>query len=191
MRKIFLDIGGWNGASAEFFLKYHPESKFYEIFTFEPDRENIRYIKKKNLPITLIPKSAWSNNGIMKFYPGGAMKGSGGTMYSQKTTGNINPKKFYEVQTIDIAEFIKNNFIESDYIIMKMNCEGCEYEIIPHLQIRGLIPWMNKWFIQWHWEKLRMKQPDHLKISKLIPEFYEWDCQCHESSFKTKFLESL
>ena len=191
MRKIFLDIGGWNGASAVFFRKHHPQGAEFEIFTFEPDKGNIASIMAKNLPVTLIPKSAWSSTGKMRFYPGGAMPGSGGTMYSQKTTGNVNPNKYYEVDTIDLGAFITDNFKKTDFIILKMNCEGCEYEIIPHLARLDLISWIDKWYVQWHWEKLKMSATDHIKVFNLTPEHYEWDCQCHESSFKTKFLESL
>lgn len=191
MRKIFLDIGGWNGASAIFFRKYHPQGSEFEIFTFEPDKKNIQTIKSKKLPITLIEKAAWSRNGKIKFYPGGAMPGSGGTLYSQKTTGNINPKVFYEVEAIDIAEFINKNFIKTDYIILKMNCEGAEYEIIPHLKKMGMIDWIDKWFVQWHYEKLKMSKERHISTASILPEWHEWDCQCHELTFKDKFIKSL
>jgi FkbM family methyltransferase len=191
MRKIFLDIGGWNGASAIFFRKYHPQGLEFEIFTFEPDHKNIQVIKSKKLPITLIEKAAWSSNGKIKFYPGGAMPGSGGTLYSQKTTGNINPKNFYEVHSIDIGEFIQTNFNKSDYIILKMNCEGAEYEIIPHMKRNGLIDWIDKWYVQWHWEKLKMFKEQHALIISMLPEWHPWDCQCHELTFKDKFIKSL
>ena len=81
MRKIFLDIGGWTGKSAEFFIKTHPQGSDFEIFTFECDRRNIETIKSKKLPITLIEKAAWSSNGKIKYYWG---NDDGGTMYSTK-----------------------------------------------------------------------------------------------------------
>ena len=95
------------------------------------------------------------------------------------------------METIDLAEFIKTNFTESDYIILKINCEGCEYEIIPHLQKNGLIDWVNKWYIQWHYEKIRLNTAEHDRIRGMIPISYEWDCQCNEATFADKFKATL
>jgi FkbM family methyltransferase len=191
MRKIFLDIGGWNGASAIFFRKYHPEGKDFEIFTFECDRKNIQTIKSKNLPITLIEKGAWSYTGTKIFYYSGSHTQAGGTMYPRKTTGGIKPSNNYVVGVIDIAQFIRANFYREDHIIMKLNAEGAEYEIIPHLKRNNLIDWINKWYVQWHWEKIKMSLKDHKKVEEMIPTSCDWDCQCNEESFKHKFLNSL
>jgi FkbM family methyltransferase len=191
MRKIFLDIGGWNGASVEFFLKYHPEAKEFEIYTFECDRKNIIILNNRHLPINLIKKAAWSSDGVVRFYPGGNMPQSGGTLYKEKTTGKVNPNRFYEVESIDLAKFIKNNFTKESYIICKMNCEGAEYELIPHLKKNNLIEWIDKWYVQWHYDKIKMNEEEHLSVVRMLPDYNEWDCQCNEKVFKNVFLKSL
>lgn len=188
MRKIFLDIGGWNGKSSIFFRENHPEGDSFEIFMFECDKQNIESIKSKNLKITLIEKAAWCFNKKVKYYYG---NNDGGSLYSTKKTGKINPKNFYEVDAIDLAEFIINNFNKDDYIIIKMNCEGAEYELIPHLQKNNIIDWINKWYIQWHWSKIGLDELTHNNIKKLIPKSFEWECQTNEQLFITKFKQSL
>ena len=186
-RKIFLDVGGWTGKSAEFFRANHPEGKDFEIFTFECDKRNIETIKSKNLPITLIEKAAWTYNGKVNYYYG---MDDGGTMYATKKTGHINPANYYEVDCIDLAEFIRDNF-EGNYIILKLNCEGGEYQIIPHLQKNGLIGWVDKFYIQWHWHKIGMSESEHNIVQRLIPECFEWDCQVNEATFKDRFKKTL
>lgn len=191
IRRIFLDIGGWNGASAVFFRKYHPRGSEFEIFTFECDKKNIETIKKRQLPITLIEMAAWVYTGAIDFYYSGSHTQAGGTLYSQKKTGGISPGKYYKVPCLDLAEFIKLNFKKEDEIIIKMNCEGAEYDIINHMFKNDLITWVNKWYVQWHWDKINMSVLEHNRICNMLPEWHEWDCQCHEDTFKTKFQNSL
>lgn len=188
MRKIFLDIGAWNGSSTSFFRENHPDEKNFEIYMFECDKRNIEKIKNKDLNAILIEKAAWSSNGIQKYYYG---LDDGGTLYSTKITGNINPKNYHEIETIDLAEFITSNFSKDDYIIIKMNCEGAEYEIIPHLQKKNLIEWIDKWYVQWHWHKIKLDKAVHDDIVKLIPKSFSWGAQINSDAFINKFKQSL
>lgn len=188
MRKIFLDIGAYNGVSVEFFLANHPQAKEFEIFCFECDERNIATLQSKNLPIDLIEAAAWSRNGYVDYYYG---KDDGGTMYPKKSTGNISLERHHYVECIDLAEFIKGNFIKSDYIILKMNCEGAEYELIPHLKAKNLINWISKWYIQWHAEKIGISGILHKVIQSMVPKYYTWDCQGGDPAFIQIFKDSL
>jgi len=187
MRKIFLDIGAYNGVSVEFFLKNYPASQGFEIFSFECDKRNIKTIKDKNLPIELIEAAAWSSNGMQKYYHG---KDDGGTLYESKKTGGISRLKFYWVETIDLAEFIKDNFNKTDYIIVKMNCEGAEYELIPHLKAKGLIGWVDLWFVQWHNEKINIHKTIHDTVRNMINSF-QWECQGKDAKFTKAFKKFI
>lgn len=189
MRKIFIDIGAYDGVSAKFIREVHPQGKEFEIYSFECDQRNISTLKSlKHLNINLIEKAAWIYSGTVKYYYG---KDDGGSMYSTKKTGNINPEKFYGVPCIDIAEFIKSNFNKGDYIIMKMNCEGAEYNIIPHLLNNNLIDWIDKWYVQWHYHKIGMSKEEHDKTLSIIPNCHDWECQSDWNGFIPKFKKSL
>jgi FkbM family methyltransferase len=188
MRKIFLDIGGWTGVSAEFFRNTHPRGKEFEIFTFECDKRNIETIRKKNLPITLIPKAAWVYDGDVNFYyPTGGTK-AGGTMYPEKKTGHIDSQKYYSVECIDIAKFIRQ--FEGCYIIMKLNCEGAEYHIIPHLWEEGLSDKIDKYYIQWHCDKIGLTKKEHERIAGMI-NWFPWKAQMRSNDFKEEFLKTI
>lgn len=192
MRKIFLDIGGFDGVSAEFFRNTHPQGKEFEIHTFECDKRNILTIEminyNKKLDIKLIKKAAWNENGIVRYYYGNT---DGGTMFPSKTTGNIKPEDYYEVECVDIAEYIEQNFSKDDYIILKMNCEGAEYVIIPHLKERGLIDWIDKWYVQWHMNHIKLDKRKHDLIVAMIPGWKPWKAQFRDPNFKKEFLASL
>jgi len=188
MRKIFLDIGGWTGVSAEFFRNTHPQGREFEIFTFECDKRNIEIIKKKNIPVILIEKAAWVYDGTVNFYPANAGTKAGGTMYPAKKTGHVDRNKFYKVPCIDIAKFVKQ--FEGCYIVMKLNVEGAEYNIIPHLWESGLTHIIDKFYIQWHWDKIGLTKAEHERIASMIV-WFPWKAQMNANKFKEEFLKTL
>lgn len=183
--KLFIDIGAWNGASAEFFLKTHPQAKEFDIISFECDRRNIETFKKKKLPVTLIEKAAWVHDGTITFYPGMGSTKAGGSVYSSKTTGGVNNKIHYEVECVDIAKYL-----DADYIIMKLNCEGSEYEIIPYLYDMGLLHKINKFYVQWHWDKIGLSKAAHDQVAGMI-YWHPWNAQFNQTKFKNEFLKTL
>jgi FkbM family methyltransferase len=55
-----------------------------------------------------------------------------------------------EVESIDISKWILNNFCKSDYIVMKMDIEGSEYEVLPKMIEDGSIEYIDVLYIEWH-----------------------------------------
>ena len=179
--KAFIDIGGWTGVSTEFFLKNHPNGKDFKHFIFEPDRRHIETLKRKGLNV--IPKAAWFYNGNIKYYYPTKGTLAGGTLYGTKITGNVNCNTFYMVKCIDIREFIIN--LNADYLVLKLNCEGAEYDIIPHLQ--GIK--IDKWYVQWHWDKINISKEVHDEVSSMIT-WHPWEAQFKSERFRKEFIRS-
>jgi len=179
--KAFIDIGGWKGVSTEFFLKYHPQGREFNTFIFEPDMRLVKVIQAKGLNV--IPKAAWINSGTVKFYPATGGTGAGGSVYGNKKTGHVNPKIFTSVECVDIRIFIES--LNAEYVVVKMNCEGAEYNLIPHLQ--GVK--VDKWYVQWHWDKIGLSKADHERISSMI-KWHPWEVQFNSERFKKEFIKS-
>ena len=158
--KIFIDIGAHKGESCDMLLKHRPG---FEVVCFEPDPRNQKIIKEKGYP--LMSGAAWMYDGKIKLYTGLPESNS---LYSTKTTGGIRKDKFIWVQCFDLAEFIRSNYTKQDHIIIKMNCEGAEYNLIPHLKDNGLLDWIDKWYVQWHWNKIGVSEREHNHISGMI-----------------------
>lgn len=55
-----------------------------------------------------------------------------------------------EVETVDLSQWIKDNFSKEDYIIMKMDIEGAEYTVLPKLIEDGTASYINGAYIEWH-----------------------------------------
>lgn len=162
-KQIFLDCGAWNGTSVDFFLEHYPEADEFEIHSFECLPDNIELLKNKQT--NAHEYAVWTSNGHTRLYTGLTESGS---IYKEKTSGGLSPTRYIDVNTIDIAEFIKNNFTKDDYIIMKLNVEGAEYDILPHMLKEGILDWIDEWYIQWHWNKIKLNKTVHDKVSSLV-----------------------
>ena len=55
-----------------------------------------------------------------------------------------------EVETVDLSQWIKDNFSKEDFIVMKMDIEGAEYTVLPKLIEDGTASYINRAFIEWH-----------------------------------------
>lgn len=188
MRKIFLDIGAYIGDSVDFFLRHHPLSEDFEIFSFECDKRNLSILKSKALPTKVIEAAAWSSGGVKHYYFG---KDDGGSLYPDKKTGGVHPRQYYPVRTIDLARFIKINFHSDDYIILKLNCEGAEYEIIPHLKNKGVLDWVNLLFVQWHYGKIPSITKEKHEEASGMKKNYKWDVMTPTQEFVEYFLKTV
>jgi len=156
--KIFIDIGAHKGESCDMFLKHRPG---FKVVCFEPDPRNQKIIKQKGYK--LMSGAAWTYDGKIKLYTGLPESNS---LYWTKTTGGISQDKFIWVTCFDLAKFIRSNYTKEDTIIIKMNCEGAEYHLIPHL--KDLLDWVDAWYVQWHWNKIGVSEFIHSEIKSMI-----------------------
>ena len=168
MRRVFLDVGAYDGASVRFFRDNCREADQFEIFCFEPLPLNVE--KLARIPnITIVPKAAWSSEGSRILFVGGK-KEKGSTLFPDKSTGLIDVSNAQEVRTFDFAQYVQEHFEESDELWLKLNVEGAEYEIIPHLKRHGLLSWFNRIYVMWHAYKIPSLQARHDAVVAMVPE---------------------
>lgn len=166
MRKIFIDCGGHIGESIRYFRKHYDPNHEYEIFSFEPLPDNIEILKQIE-GVTVMPYAVSTFDGVAKFYTGLPQSGS---LSDKKRTGGLDGETCIDVRTIDFAYWLKD-LVSGDYvpeITIKLNIEGSEYEVIDKLHKWGLLPFVKKWFVNWHYAKIGMSIEQHDMISNLI-----------------------
>jgi FkbM family methyltransferase len=174
MRRIFLDLGAHVGESTKFFRKHHPEADQFEFFLFEPLPENVDILRKLD-DVTIIDQAVSTRNGLCKFYTGMSESGS---LAKEKRTGGLDGERSVMVHTIDFVSWF-NELVRGDYvpeIWLKMNVEGAEYEIIDYLHQCGLLRFVHKFYINWHWNKIGMSKEEHDRVKAMIPadKLYRW-----------------
>jgi FkbM family methyltransferase len=174
---IFIDLGAHNGDTLE--MAYKKYSYFDMFVGFEPvpclaDQARKRFSSKK---IVINDSAAWiKNEENVKLYLSRKkykkhLMSNGSTLFGSKLTGCIDPKVYIRAKVIDFSEFLENNFKCNDYIILKCNIEGSEYDVLEHLIKTGNISFINKLYCAWHFHKI--KGIDKERHDKLVEKLNE------------------
>jgi FkbM family methyltransferase len=166
-RKIFIDCGANMGQSIDHFNTMYSDSDEYEIYSFEGNLKLTVEIEKKykNLvsggKLKIYNKVVWIHDGKLKFYIS-----SGDTLGSSTNNHkwNVRDDNFEMVESINLSKWIKTNFDKNDIIVLKMDIEGGEYEVIPHMLKTGVIDYINKFYFEGHYHKMKgNKEQNRLK----------------------------
>jgi len=170
--KIVIDIGGFIGNTATYFAVNGAKKVYvYEPFppTFKLLRENI---KLNNLNDVIIPKNVGigHNDSIVEMGFSNTFPGSSGCVTDVR---KISSSK-YTIQIQDITKVL-DSIGEVD--VIKMDCEGCEYQVINRLVESGYIDKIN--------EGLVMEVHEGEKLGKLN----DIVGPLKNSGFKTKILK--
>lgn len=150
MRKIFIDAGAYNGDSIDAFKKIRSDWNEFEIHAFEANPELSKHFSGKD--INFYNKAVWIEDGEVDFFIGGDDNGS--TLVETKTSGRVNYDNPVKVEGIDIDRWIKENFSLADKLILKMDIEGGEFEVIPHMIKNGSIKYINEMWVEMHANKV-------------------------------------
>lgn len=167
---IIIDLGANDGCSIKKFQSILQQKNItdYKIYSFEPHPYFYRHLQKyESDHVTIIPKLAFTENGVHKLYFS-TIGNDGSSIYSDKTTNGVSESHYVECEAIDLAEFIQS--LPSYHTLwLKMDVEGAEYDLIPHLFHNGLLPKVNTLFIEWHHEKISsITKEQHLETIDMV-----------------------
>ncbi|MAF24233.1 hypothetical protein CL634_01405 [bacterium] len=145
--------------------------------------EKLPWLKWDN--ISYINKAVWISDGVIPFACFDEKQSSNnfGVMYGVPELDDFNVKvsewpthggsraacfvnendlvnRVVEVQSINIAEWIKNNFSKDDYIVVKMDIEGAELVVLSEMIVNDIHFWLNSLAIEWHEDAWKNKDFD-------------------------------
>jgi len=173
---VIYDCGANIGISSLFFSSKHPSAKIvaYEASpsVFKVLEKNIRINNISN--VQLFQNAIWIKNDLLEFSEEGADAGS---LYAIK-----NSKKI-QVQAIDFLEVL-NKEDKIDFI--KIDIEGAENELIPHLS--PAFHKIDKLFIEYHSFKNTPQKLD--EILSLLKEFNFRYYIRHSNERKQPFIDN-
>ena len=130
--KIFIDCGAHCGESIlEAKKRFGNETKIYS-FEANTNLTNalIDHFKDDN-NVKIENKAVWIEDSFIEFYLSTSWS-DGSSLYSEKISGGVSKNISLKVPCIDLDSFI-NSFDKDDYIILKLDVEGAEYEILNKL----------------------------------------------------------
>ena len=183
MRKIFIDGGGHRATSVRYFRKFFEDADKFEIHSFEPLEENWSYFEQyKDDPMVILYKAGlWSETTEREFYI--ADHGSS-SFFSDKC--NVGGGEVRSVDCIGLEQWMLENLSgdpDKEYVILKLDVEGSEYEILKPLISSGTISYVDELYVEWHLKKVPSLSPvAHLDIvEKLVYDHgltpYSWSAE--------------
>lgn len=177
-RRIFIDLGAYNGCSVRKFTHY---CERFEVYSFEPNP--IFQQRLQQLPCIYIPKAAWIFNGQIDFYLD-QVDYDGSSLFENKI--NLADKKKIKVDCIDFSGWLKSTFRSEDFIILKMDIEGAEYAVIEKMAQDGVLSYVKELFVEFHGHKIGLTKLQQAHIEKLLADhclsYHRWDSLLWDSS---------
>lgn len=160
MKNIFLDCGTHLCEGIYKFYQLGIIDDSYEIHAFEANPECYIEDRIKNIPLNITPhnNAVWVSNDKLLFSqenntgaPKDARSNKDGWASSVTSLGMRcdGYKTTVEVNGIDFSSFIYS-FNSTDNIICKMDIEGSEYKVLPHLIETKAMQRIKKIYIEFH-----------------------------------------
>ncbi|XP_078684386.1 uncharacterized protein LOC144917906 [Branchiostoma floridae x Branchiostoma belcheri] len=166
--KIFLDVGGNVASSVQLLRETYPGGKEFFVHSFELDPRMAPYFSPYPDHVLHCPIAASNKTGQMTAYTEAAwspdiglyhrkyVKWGGGTLFVRDNVKNDKeggPQKLthrHTVDTLDLSRWVQENTRLEDYVVLKMDIEGGEFDVLEKMLEDGTFKWIDKYYGEWH-----------------------------------------
>jgi FkbM family methyltransferase len=176
-RGVFVDCGAFDGCSVIKFKLANPE---FDCISFEPNPILWKYFKY--IPTKLIKKGISNKNEKMKFRIDHIYADGSSLISTKKVLYGLHQSqsevKSIEIECISLANLIMTLESKYDYIILKLDVEGAEYDILEDLIARNLLDKLTKLYVEFHWQKCNFSEKRHSDLISNLKSrvvFEDWD----------------
>ncbi len=162
MRNVLLDLGTHFGSGLFHFIEKFNVTADWNIHTFEANpvtfeifsnnhAHKVPFVVRHNVAVSDEDGTITLN---LESPPNEGDTGMGSSIIGMDkwnpwgNRGLFNKQK--EVPCIDFSKFIQNNFAPEDFIVIKMDIEGSEYQVLDKMIADGTINYVNYLFVEWH-----------------------------------------
>lgn len=159
-KKVFVDCGAYDGCSV---IKYAMSQPDFEFVSFEPN--DLLHPFFEGVPTYLIKAAVATFDGeVEMIFDDIDLDGS--TIVPSKRVdfwGKVANKdcRIGTVKCVDLSRFIRALSDSYDYIVLKMDIEGAEYEILEKMLEDGSIGYIKELHIEFHWSKCGYERSRH------------------------------
>lgn len=175
MRKLFIDCGACQGKATKTFLDSVENPQDFLVVQFEPWEklsDGIFSMQQKypGVAFMFFQKAVWIEDREIDLYLCG--KGSqGSTVCKEKHSNSVDHEKPTRVEAIDFSSWLEINFSKNDYIVLKIDIEGAEYEVLNKMINDGTIDWVDELIIEFHGRKQMNCTQRHHDLYKKIETY--------------------
>ncbi|XP_057435309.1 uncharacterized protein LOC130728008 [Lotus japonicus] len=162
-RYLYVDVGArsYGSSIGSWFKKQYPkQNKTFHVYAIEADKTfHKEYGLKKG--VTLLPYAAWVKNETLTFEihrdPGEKVEVKGRGMGRIQPLRSSGKEEFdgemEKIRGFDFAKWLKNTVSKNDFVVMKMDVEGTEFDLIPRLFETGAICLVDEVFLECHYNR--------------------------------------
>ncbi len=179
--KVYIDLGSYTGDTIKDAM--HKFKDFDMFVGFEPIPSLFKKCVRrfKDNPKVRMHKLGASNKKekvklYLDYYAKEKMFGMGSTLLKSKRTGRIKKSvrisRYEKIKCVDFSEYIKNNFAIDDYIVLKINVEGKEYDILEHMISESTIKYIKIMYCSWHIGKMRNPETFRKRQEAVLEKLY-------------------
>jgi FkbM family methyltransferase len=170
-RTIFVDVGGNDGSSAACIFQHFGGDSLSAVYTFEPNKKFGPLIARKmasHSNFELVPAAAWIQDGVLNFTSADGMEQSASVLPEKAAllkAARASPKWATRpgrvivdsVPSLDLLGFLQKHVSPGDFLALKIDCEGCEYEVLErmHRLVPNLKELVSVLFMEWHANKFK------------------------------------
>jgi FkbM family methyltransferase len=198
-RKVLIDCGTHFGQGLdEFITKFNVDSSWI-VHSFEANPVTFYMLENNKIPsryrgkridyVTYHNKAISTKNSTVRLnietHPDEDYNDTGqGTSIinlEQWNPHNGGTKRFYmkycEVPCINFSEFIMKNFTKDDYIVIKMDIEGEEYNVLEDMISTDIISWVNYIAIEFHAQHFTNSDEMKIREDNILQVFQDKNIQ--------------
>lgn len=154
----FFDVGANIGQTFDDFLTRDPQYDGAAVWCFQPSPRHLPALMEKaaslrdRYQIHVCPFGLRGRTDIRPFFEKDDPRGDSFESYlaSDHVTQNLSPGYALHVPTYDIGDFISKHTHPEDRIILKLDCEGSEYELLFNLMYHPSIKRIAHIYVEWH-----------------------------------------
>lgn len=172
---VFLDCGFFRGEVTSALISELPNWKF---FAFEINNDESKpYVEKVSLNYPnnfgYFNKAVYVKDDVIEWYKDLRPNTPNGSNISGKKFGlNQLDRTPQKTECFDLSKWIKSSFDKNDFIVLKLDIEGAEYEVLDHLINTDVISYINVLCVEWH-PNLNVKNIN-IDRNKLPKETINW-----------------
>lgn len=156
-RAFILDVGANNGAWGNRMMERcqaAAPTKHVQLIMFEPQHRFEATLRRlvERWGANYIRAAAWTADTNITFF---TMRDSRAASVNPRGGGGIErAHRNYSVPGIDFPAFLLRTLMRGDFVLLKLDVEGAEYELLPPLVASGALCSPTHLLIEWHMRSL-------------------------------------
>lgn len=178
---IFIDCGANVGKVLAEVFQEHPGWGFH---AFEPNPECLPALHKLAIPnLTIHKEAVWVENGTQTLHLPRQILSA--TLMESKR--NLPIAGTLEVPTLDLAAWLLS--LPPDPVTLKMDIEGAEYRVLPHLLDKGALEQVVELHVEFHYDRMTdVTKGEHDTLIRKLNTFFGADPRRVGKGFYAKII---